>query len=173
MARGAGVALDGADVVDFGCGTGLLTERLVAAGATVVAVDTSTAMLEVLDAKIVQHRWTGVRTDTALPSQGVTFDVIVCSSVCSFLEDYPGTIGELVTRLRPDGLFVQWDWERTDDDPFGLTREEILAAMTQAGLVDGIVSEAFTIEADGQPMTPLIGHGRRPAGSEIAPSPRG
>jgi RimJ/RimL family protein N-acetyltransferase len=166
VGQGAGIALDGAEVIDFGCGTGLLTERLVAAGATVEAVDTSTAMLDVLDSKIVERHWASVRTGTALPLEGFTFDLVVCSSVCSFLDDYPGTIGELVTRLRAGGLFVQWDWERADEDSHGLTRDEILEALTRAGLVDIAVSAAFTVEVAGQRMTPLVGHGRRPLESE-------
>jgi len=157
----ASLPLDGADVIDFGCGTGLLTQRLVAAGATVEAVDTSPAMLNILNAKIVEHHWTNVRTSTALPLERFTFDLVVCSSVCSFLDDYPATISDLVSRLRPGGLFVQWDWERADQDPNGLTRKEILTAINAAGLLDITVSAAFTVEVNGQPMTPLIGHGRQ------------
>jgi len=157
----ADLRLDGANVIDFGCGTGLLTERLVAAGATVEAVDTSPAMLDVLNAKIVEHHWVNVGTSTALPLERFTFDLVVCSSVCSFLDDYPATIGELATRLRSDGLFVQWDWERADQDSNGLTRNEILIALDGAGLLDITVSAAFTVEVNGQPMTPLIGHGRQ------------
>ena len=54
----AGIELAGANVCDFGCGTGLLTERLVAAGCRHVdAVDTSSAMRAVLAAKIERHGW--------------------------------------------------------------------------------------------------------------------
>ncbi|RLE24984.1 MAG: hypothetical protein DRJ50_03810, partial [Actinobacteria bacterium] len=112
-----GIALAGARTVDFGCGTGLLTEQLVSAGAAVEAVDTSTEMLAVLDSKVAQHSWTTVGTGTEVPTTKQVFDLIVCSSVCSFLDDYPGTVADLVALLRPGGLFVQWDWERTGDDP--------------------------------------------------------
>ena len=47
-----GVTLAGARVLDFGCGTGLLTGHLLAAGATVHAFDTSAGMLQVLRAKL-------------------------------------------------------------------------------------------------------------------------
>ncbi len=160
--RGSGVSLDGANVIDFGCGTGLLTERVVAEGATVEAVDTSTAMLEVLDAKIVQHGWTGVRTSVELPPKSARFDLVVCSSVCSFIDDYPGTVEELAARLQPGGLFVQWDWERTDDDHDGFTRDEIRETLARVGLADIAVGTGFAIQVDGQTMSPLMGHGRRP-----------
>jgi RimJ/RimL family protein N-acetyltransferase/ubiquinone/menaquinone biosynthesis C-methylase UbiE len=162
--RGAGITVAGMTVIDFGCGTGLLTERLVAAGAIVTAVDTSTAMLDVLEAKVARHGWSTVRTGTRLPSNGSTFDLVVCSSVCAFLDDYPGTVAELVARLRCGGLFVQWDWERDDDEPLGLTIEEIRTVLTEVGLVDIAVTAGFDITVDGQNMAPLIGHGRRPPG---------
>ncbi|MFT5531125.1 MAG: 2-polyprenyl-3-methyl-5-hydroxy-6-metoxy-1,4-benzoquinol methylase [Candidatus Poriferisodalaceae bacterium] len=98
-ARGATLAA--ASVIDSGCGTGLLTEQLVAAGAVVHAVDTSPAMLSVLDAKIARHGWATVTTSTSLPPNDVSFDLVFCSSVCSFLDDYPGAVRDLDARLAP------------------------------------------------------------------------
>ncbi|MGB5756166.1 MAG: class I SAM-dependent methyltransferase [Acidimicrobiales bacterium] len=160
--QASALPLDGAHVLDFGCGTGLLAEHLVAAGATIDAVDTSRAMLDVLDAKIDQHDWTTVRTSTDLPDEVTRFDLVVCSSVCSFLDDYPSTVDELVSRLIPGGLFVQWDWERTGDDEHGLTRDQIRRTLTAAGLADTDVNTGFTVEVNGQTMSPLMGLGRRP-----------
>lgn len=154
--------LERARVLDFGCGTGLLTEHLVAAGATVEAVDTSQAMLEALDAKILKHAWTTVRTYTDLPHDVAGFDLVVCSSVCSFLDDYPGTVAQLAAHLRPGGLFVQWDWERVDDDPHGLSRDEIVDALTRAGLGRVSVTPAFAERVGDVVMQPLIGWGQRP-----------
>lgn len=157
----AGPGLGGAHVLDFGCGTGLLTERLVTAGAHVAAVDTSTAMLDVLRAKIDRHGWTGVVASTAVPDELVGFDLVVCSSVCSFLDDYPATAMDLVARLREGGLFVQWDWERTDDEEHGLTRREVRTALEGAGLLEVGVETAFAVEFEGMTMAPLMGSGRR------------
>lgn len=154
--------LDEKRVIDFGCGTGLLTQRLVEAGASVTAVDTSPEMLKVLDAKIADRGWIAVATSGEIPPAGTTFDLVVCSSVCSFLDDYPGTVQDLVSRLDPGGVFIQWDWERTGDDPHGLTRTEIQAALTGAGLEGVEVETAFAAEVDGQTMEPLRGSGRRP-----------
>jgi len=159
---GESIELDGARVIDFGCGTGLLTERLAALGAVVHAVDTSPAMLAVLEAKVTDHGWSTVTLGTEIPS-GTTSDLIVCSSVCSFLDDYPGTAAELVERLRVGGVFVQWDWERSEGDDHGLTRAEIDAALRGAGLEDVVVDVGFVATIDGATMRPLIGHGRRAA----------
>lgn len=147
--------------LDFGCGTGLLTEKLVAGGATVHAVDTSPAMLSVLNDKATQRRWTNVTTSPELPRNTSSFDLIVCSSVCSFLEDYPDTVTVLASLLRPNGLFVQWDWERSGDDDHGLSKVEINDALRQAGLVHVGVTTAFSITIDGHEMSPLVGYGQR------------
>lgn len=157
----ARLSLDGARVIDFGCGTGLLTEHLVAAGSTVLAVDSSPAMLDVLASKIIRREWSSVRTSASLPAERATFDLVVCSSVCAFLDDYPAAVTSLVTRLRDGGLFVQWDWERQGEDPHGLSRGEIREALSAAGLVDIIVDDAFSITMGDQSMSPIVGHGRR------------
>lgn len=155
------LSLDGATVLDFGCGTGLLTERLVGAGATVHAIDTSGAMLDVLRAKGQLFETGRVIAGATLPT-GQVCRVVVCSSVCAFLDDYPATVVELLARLEPGGLFVQWDWEPTHGDDHGLTRAEIATALGAAGLVDVEVAVGFDTETDGQRMVPLMGWGRRP-----------
>ena len=71
---------------------------------------------------------------------------------------------ELVARLRGGGLFVQWDWERTDDDSHGLTRAEVRETLGSAGLVDVTVSDAFSISVDDQTMSPIMGYGQRSLG---------
>ena len=60
------------------------------------------------------------------------FDIVVSSSVCAFLDDYAGTVATLTNLLKPGGSFVQWDWElnREDSEPFGLTRAQVVDALT-------------------------------------------
>ncbi len=156
--------LTGARVCDFGCGTGLLTERLAERVARVDAVDSSGAMLAVLADKIERQRWADVRAHAALPADE-TYDLVVCSSVCAFLEDYPGTVEELVCRLRPGGAFVQWDWELDPaaEEPFGLTRQVIHGCLEAAGLEVLTVDTGFSVPFEDQVMRPLMGLGRKPA----------
>lgn len=157
-----GIALTDTRVLDFGCGTGLLTEQLVDAVESVHAVDVSPKMLAVLDAKIDENRWTSVATSVAVPDNGERWDLIVCSSVCSFLDDYPGTIASLAGRLNPGGVFMQWDWEAAEaDDAHGLTRTAIAAALDNAGLTETEVRVAFSIPFEDQTMEPLLGSGVR------------
>lgn len=157
----------GQRVLDFGCGTGLLTERLATRVREVVAVDASSEMIKVLEAKALP----GVRasavvwTPTSIqedPLAQEPFDLIVCSSVCAFLEDYPGAVAMLAARLRPGGHFLQWDWELnpSDEEPYGLTRADIRGALEGAGLEVVSVNVGFEADFEGHPMRPLMGVGR-------------
>ncbi len=159
-----GLALENAVVCDFGCGTGLLTEQLVSSVASIDAIDTSQAMLDVLERKAVDHGWSDVTTATEIPASSGPHDLVVCSSVCSFLDDYPGTVTRLAGLLRPGGVFVQWDWERVPGGDHGLTRDEIAQTLASAGLVRCKVETAFTVDVHGDQMAPLVGVGQRPSG---------
>lgn len=156
------VPLEGARVCDFGCGTGLLTERMVGAGVrSVDAVDTSAAMLARISAKIRERGWADVRPSATLPDSMGTHDLVVCSSVLGFVEDHPGTVKSLSALLAPGGVFVHWDWERDrgDADPVGLGRDGIRRALVAAGLVAVHVGTAFEIPVGEETMRPLMGVG--------------
>ena len=171
--EGAGLlAIDGARILDFGCGTGLLTEQLATRATRVVAIDASAAMIEVLVAKVARLGLTNVDAvvggvESAQRARageaGAPFDLLVCSSVCAFLDDYPGAVSTLVGLLRPGGWFIQWDWELAPDDPepFGLTRDQTTSTLLAAGLDQVVVETAFEIEVGGHVMRPIMGRGRR------------
>jgi len=140
----------------------------------VVAADTSARMIEQLEDKMerlglvnVQPTSYGIeelaRRDPALVADG--FDFVVCSSVCAFVDDYPGTVGNLVRLLRPRGIFVQWDWEFNAQakEPFGLTRDQIMEALSIAGLETIRIETAFEIHVGEKTMRPLMGSGQRSA----------
>jgi 2-polyprenyl-3-methyl-5-hydroxy-6-metoxy-1,4-benzoquinol methylase len=161
-----GVVLEGSRVLDFGCGTGLLTELLADRAGSITAVDTSTAMLAVLADKARERGWSAVTTSDRLPDGIALFDLVVCSSVLAFVDDHVATVRRLAALLDPGGLLVQWDWERdvADLEGSGLTRTEIEQALGAAGMSDVEVAEAFTLELDGEVMRPLIGVAmKRPA----------
>ena len=158
----AALGLESARVLDFGCGTGVLTELLVEAGATVHAVDLSEAMLDVLRAKTHLIASGRVVAERALPAVAPAFDLVVCSSVCSFLENYPAEVLELSERLVPGGWFVQGDWERVPDEAGGLSPAEITEALNAAGLSGVEVRVGFERAVGELRMAPLMGSGQRP-----------
>ena len=150
-------------VLDFGCGTGLLTEKLAPICGQILAVDTSAKMLDVLREKISEMSISNVTTmEVAVsattvkenPDLAGKFDLIVASSVCSFLPDYETTLCNLVPMLNPGGLFVQWDWLAE------MSVDRIRSSFEVAGLFDVSIEEAFTMESGDESMAVVLGIGR-------------
>lgn len=165
IAEAAGQPLKDAKVLDFGCGSGLLTARLAPLAAEVVALDPADKMLDHVRRKVADHGWRNVNVvcgtlDDLTPSG---FDWIVCSSVLAFVDDYPATVAGLAAKLAPGGRLVAFDWELNpdDDEPYGLTREQIDDAYQAAGLTEVVVETAFEQPYEGMTMAPLMGAGRR------------
>ncbi len=161
------VDLTGRTVLDFGSGTGLLTERMAPYAARIVALDPSPAMVDVLRRKQLAHVDTvaaelSEATIAATPLLHTPFDLIVASSVCAFLPDYPHTLQLFKSLLKPGGVFVQWDWQRTEAEPdFGFTAEMMAGALRDAGLTDVAVTNAFSLEHDAGAMAVLMGVARK------------
>jgi len=126
-----------ASVLDFGCGTGLLTEKLSHRVADIHAVDTAQGMIDIVRNKIDTLNLDSVAATcvdilepkTPLHQQALgRFDLITASSVCSFLPDYSLAMKRLSSFLKPGGVFVQWDW--AEDMP----RQKIQAVFLVAGM---------------------------------------
>jgi 2-polyprenyl-3-methyl-5-hydroxy-6-metoxy-1,4-benzoquinol methylase len=146
-------------LLDFGCGTGQLTDKFASSCSRIVAIDASKAMIEVLEGKGYQNVTTvgDFLTPELLatnPCFHEKFDVIVASSVCSFLPNYEETLLLLRSLLKPTGQFIQWDWL---SDEFSKNRVE--NAMSAAGFVQVETSEPFSMEAEGSTMQVLMGVG--------------
>lgn len=159
-----GLDLRGNSALDFGTGTGLLVGKLHGSYGSIDAVDTSAAMRAVLRRKVLANDWSHVHVLESVPRPGPGYDLVTCSSVCAFLDEYPATVEFLADHLAPGGLFVQWDWEVDPDsaEPFGLDRPTIIAALRSAGLEEVSVEAAFTIGGGGDAMSPLMGSGLKP-----------
>ena len=105
------VALDGAAVLDVGCGGGLLSEALAGEGAQVTAIDLAPDLLKI--AKL--HRLeSGVEVDYRLSSvealaaqQPGSFDAITCMEMLEHVPDPASVLAACATLLKPGGrLFV-------------------------------------------------------------------
>lgn len=147
-------------VLDFGCGTGILSERLAPLCRHVVAVDTSAKMIAMLQKKIVGK---GIENITALQSTidsaptdqhlalAGKFDLIVASSVCNFLPDYEASLRCLCSMMRPGAYFVQWDWLAD------MSIDRIRGAYEATGLKAVAVEEAFAMKVDDNAMPVVVG----------------
>ncbi|UWQ46590.1 class I SAM-dependent DNA methyltransferase [Leisingera aquaemixtae] len=155
-------------VLDFGCGTGLLSEKLAPHVQDVAAVDTSDRMIAVLQEKALPNV-RALHLDILDSSgqgagEGLSgFDLICASSVCGFLPDYKSAVAALAGRLNSGGLFVQWDWLAPEQGGSGLTEQQVRDALRDAGFESIRVEHAFTMDAGGQAMPVLMGSGVRAA----------
>lgn len=151
-------------VLDFGCGTGLLAEKVAPYVGEVIAVDTSDKMVSVLDSKRIP-KVTAIHCDI-LENEFLVedvlrsgFDLIYASSVCGFLPDYERAVLALARHVRVGGHFIQWDWQASPDDAFGLSKDKIRTALEMAKFRSVRVRQAFSVEADGRAIPVLIGSG--------------
>lgn len=105
------VALGGAQVLDVGCGGGILSESLAASGAHVIGIDLAPRVLEVArlhlleSGRAVDYRQISVEALAA--TQSLRFDVIVCMEMLEHVPDPASIINACAQLLRPGGrLFV-------------------------------------------------------------------
>lgn len=155
----------GARILDFGCGTGLLTEKLSAQASTIVALDPSAKMISVLNDKqlqnvvTIQSELTGQLIDQNEHFQ-TPFDLIVASSALGFVPDYRETLLLLKQQLKVNGRLVQWDWLKENDAPgVGFSAEEIAEAFKAAGLEDIQVTVPFSLGTGDSVMEVVMGTG--------------
>jgi len=174
-----GGPLAGKRVLDFGCGTGLLTSLLRRRGGCqdVVAVDVSPKMIEVLDDKIRGGDWKDVRTyclsladleedegvddsKAAIKSELLgmygTFDVVFASSVLTFIpeEDIAKTMSALGKMLKPGGsgnagVLVHSDWPKSEAKRPDAMTAESAERMYEMAGLRAISSEVVPMDTTG------------------------
>ncbi|MGF1754290.1 methyltransferase [Vibrio makurazakiensis] len=159
------IELDGTRILDFGCGTGLLSQKISPLVKEIIALDGSEAMIEELDKKelpnvepVVDFLTRGIAAQH--PAFRHQFDAVVASSVCGFIPNLQDTVSLIYTLLEEDGLFVHWDWCVEDDNQgFGLTCEKAESILIAAGFSRVEVSTPFSIETKDGLKKVLMGVG--------------
>jgi SAM-dependent methyltransferase len=92
----------GERILDLGCGDGTLTAALVEAGAEVIGVDRSAAMVEGARAKGISAQ---VGDATALPFVG-EFDAVFTNAVLHWVGHPEEVVRSVARALRPGGRFI-------------------------------------------------------------------
>ncbi len=104
-------ALRQQEVLEIGCGGGLLCEELARRGAIAIGVDPSEAALSVARTH-VQREGLGQSTffrqgfAESLPYADGSFSVIICLDVLEHVRDLKATLKEIARVLAPGGIFI-------------------------------------------------------------------
>lgn len=113
----ARVPLAGAQVLDVGCGGGLLSEALARAGAQVVAIDLGESLLEVARLHMRESGLTidyrQMAVETLAEQQPGTFDAITCMEMLEHVPDPAAVIAACARLLRPGGRLLLSTVNRT------------------------------------------------------------
>ena len=143
--------IKGKRILDFGCGTGLLTERLSPLAHNIVAIDTSDKMISVLQSKKLPNitALSKPLTSELIMNNSVfsnKFDIVVASSVFSFLPNYDSILKLLKSLLVADGLLIQWDWLSPDSNhDVGLSETTIKQSLNKAGYIQVTLTKPFSL----------------------------
>lgn len=134
-------------VLDYGAGTGLLTLNLQPRVSSMVALDSSTGMLEKLAQKLAAAGIGTVETRhwnlEAEPYPEFGFDMVVSSMTLHHLRDVPLVLSRLAKVLKPGGWLAVADLDTEDgsfhgqiDDVFhrGFERGQVAEWLASAGL---------------------------------------
>ncbi len=103
--------------IDVGCGTGALTETIlaVASPASVEGVDPSTSYVEHAKAHVVDARARFVVGDSReLPQESVSADGVVSGLVLNFIPQPVLAVTEMARVVRPGGTIAAYVWDYAD-----------------------------------------------------------
>lgn len=136
-------------VLEFGCGTGLVTLEIAPLVSMISAIDTSQEMLAVLQEKIRRSGMTNIETrqidllaSLQNGEQEECFDLIYSSMTLHHISDTAEFLNRISSILTPGGMIAIADLDKEDglfhDDPLekvhhGFEREELAAMLHTAG----------------------------------------
>lgn len=137
------------DILDFGCGTGLLTLRLQPVARSVVGTDSSEGMLTMLNQKIDQLQLANVTTQLCDVEKNILpsgpFDVVTSNMALHHIDDTEALIKSLTEILTSGGYLCLSDLDYEgghfhDDNTgvfhFGFERSLLRSQLVEVGLVE-------------------------------------
>lgn len=150
------------DVLDYGCGSGLVTLGLQPLVGKITGADSSKGMLEVLRRKLDEGKIENVTVqllDLERQTLEASYDLITSAMTLHHVQDVSALIASLAAALRPGGWLALADLE-TEDGSFhsdsagvlhhGFSREFLAAEFSKNGLREVRVVTAAVIEKKGE-----------------------
>lgn len=145
-------------VLEYGCGTGLVSRALSPRVAKIIAVDTSPRMLEVLRQKAREEKIYNLETLvhdlTVNPLPEQDFDLVISSMTLHHIPDFAALVHRFFALLKPGGYLALADLV-TEDGSFhedqrgvahhGINPQALLAILQENGGLDCGVQEIHTI----------------------------
>ncbi|MFN0155639.1 MAG: class I SAM-dependent methyltransferase [Gaiella sp.] len=101
---------DGGHVLDVAAGTGLVSERLLAHGFRVTALDQSAEMLEVALRRLGDRVSVVEGQAEHLPFEDASFDHLTFTYLLRYVDDPAGTLRELARVVRPGGTVAMLEF---------------------------------------------------------------
>ncbi|KAJ3525832.1 hypothetical protein NMY22_g10410 [Coprinellus aureogranulatus] len=177
------------EVMDFACGSGLLSQQLAPYAKSVVGVDISQGMVDLYNQHaqnqgLSPDEFRAVCVDILAspssgdPFDGRRFDVVVCASAYHHFESIGDVTKALVSYLKPGGTLIVVDLIQPDDhvdldELFpehnssivahrgGFKEEQVVQAFRDAGL-DGVeFRPAVNVKKKGHSLRLFLAKGRR------------
>jgi 2-polyprenyl-3-methyl-5-hydroxy-6-metoxy-1,4-benzoquinol methylase len=149
----------GMPVLDFGCGTGLLSLQIHERTGCVTCADSSAGMIEVLESKLKAAGIVSVRAihlesdDTdGLPGK---YDLITSAMTFHHIRHVQSLVQKLAGRLNPGGTLCVADLDpdggefhedNSDVHHHGFTREDMMQHFSDAGLINLKSATAASVE---------------------------
>ncbi|KAE8766115.1 class I SAM-dependent methyltransferase [Georgenia thermotolerans] len=162
-------------LLEYGAGTGLVTQALGDQVGAATLADNSTGMRAVIQDKIAA----GALPESARvwdldlesqPAPDERFDLIVTSLVLHHVHALDRVLSRFAELLEPGGHLCIADLDREDgsfhghdfDGHHGFDRDELSAQLTEAGLVDVSVRDCTEFDRDGVSYSVFLAVARRP-----------
>ncbi len=97
-------------ILDFGCGSGAITNKLAKAVKAIEAIDISSGMLEFAQKQAQEKAITNINYRQVSIFDEVfkdeTFDVILAFNILHYIEDMPSNVERINSLLKPNGIFI-------------------------------------------------------------------
>jgi len=104
------IKLSGAEVLDVGCGGGILSESMARAGAKVVGIDLAPEVLAVAELHALEAglklEYSRIAAEEMALERAAAFDLVTCMELLEHVPDPAATVAALAAAAKPGGTVV-------------------------------------------------------------------